>query len=212
MLILKLTISPINQKMKVYLVLVIEATGQHYLGNDQLICIAYCVGTAEGIIESGQLLRPLRPGCQTLADYWKQRGFADIEFTYFWSRQENLDRLHQWSQLPLGPTVFDSEIELFTAFQALLMRLESNGHYCIVTDTTCYDTVWLDLGLRKFGFAGLNRSRDGTVWLNSLEIDSFLTGLVKRSLAELAPPPKERNHALSDNDAVDLFYRLQGGL
>jgi hypothetical protein len=198
---------------QLYLVLDIEVTGQHYLGADQIVCIAWCFGTGEALIQSGQLLVPLRPSLPW-ADYWAQQGFArkGLEFFNFWSRQENLDRLNAWKKLPYGPTVFQSQAALFAAFDELLQRLEAIGTYAIVTDTTCFDTVWLDVGLRKHGFPGLNRSRDGVHWFNCLELDSLLTGLGQRSLNQLVAPPLELNHALADNDAVVLYQRLVDAL
>jgi hypothetical protein len=194
-----------------YLVLDIEATGEHYLGRDRLICIAYCFGTATELIQSGQLLLPVIPGSATMREYWTEQGFGEIEWQYFWSRKENLERLESWSRA-VGPNVCPNERNLFSAFNALLAQLETLGDYVICTDTTCYDTIVLDVGLRKHGYAGLNRTRDGKKWLNSLEVDSLLTGLKQRGLDQLQPPPAERNHALADNDAVDLYARLCAGL
>lgn len=122
--------------------------------------------------------------------YWsKIWGYSKWErrcFDEFWSKNiPTLDAI-------VASAGFTSEHDIFAAFDRVLAELQKHetegAEVHILTDTTAYDTVWLQHRLQHYQYGGLTNDRDGTGWRNTLELDSLYQGANWARRCQNLPP------------------------
>lgn len=188
-----------------YLAIDIETTGQHYDKSDVIIAFGACLGEigADGKWSTVAHFRGtnrIDTGLQGLSweKIWGQRGFEKACLSEFWS-ERGLKALEFLHSEPLSDDngVFDSEERLIRALNEMLSAVEKGGSFQLLFDTVLNDPVWLDYKLRRYGFAGLAKNRDGTGWRGAYETDSLRFGLAKVEPGNW----RELNERLSDVEA-----------
>jgi hypothetical protein len=147
------------------------------------------------------------------AEVWDHRGFSQSTFKHYWNSHLNLQQLEEWEELPIdGVTTFLSDESLFSRFNDLLAECEKDETYVITTDAFWSESTWLDLGLRGYGHAGLNRRRDGFTAVTIIDIDSFWIGLKPGAREIICPIPDQAANEFGLNEAFQKYRRLVNGL
>lgn len=170
---------------KVWVAFDIETTGQNILDGDKIVAIgaaAFVFGESGHTIESTKWCLDLKkPETATWEEFWEIKGWEKRCYREFWSdKLELLQKLQDEKS-----SLVESEVRLaWTLSQYLATLEETHGEFIIIFDTIVFDPVWLDLLLRKHGFAGLSRNRDGTGWRSIFEVDSYRFGQTKTPLGD----------------------------
>jgi len=168
----------------------IEATGAN-LFTDKCFAIGLAFGTDLNSYETHNVCLDLKkPEDSTWAQHWETCGFEKDCYDSFWSKNEDiLNMLQDRSKVHLCKT----EKAMVTKFQQLLGDIEKKfDKLTLVTDTTCFDTVWLTVLLQKYKYPGLAYKRDGNYRRGgSFETDSFRVGAYKVNPAIKREPWKD---------------------
>ena len=216
----------LKRRPLVYIALDIETTGKHFLGADRCLTIGWACGAAtrswpcvkgDPCIRRGHACVGLgKPVDVSWADFWSREGFEASCFQSFWSQRLGmLDRL----QDPADAALVPSERDMISRLDGVLRELETEFEkVVVVTDTTCYDTVWLSYLLAKHGFETLLYRRSGEYNGGAIELESYRYGVYDANPEEGGSPwlrdrvYRENFHAAADhhpqNDAHAILCAL----
>lgn len=175
-----------------FIALDIETTGKYFIRKDRCFAIGWAYGSIDdakdGIVTGNACLAMSKPSDMAWGDFWRREGFEQSCYDGFWRNHLSiLDKLQDMSKVNL----FSSEEEMIKQLENVLSLVERLfDKVVIVTDTTCYDTVWLSYLLAKHGLESLLYKRNGDYNDGgAIEVDSYKCGVyhVAPCQGELSP-------------------------
>lgn len=198
-------------KPTAYLALNVETTGR-FQGKDAMFAIGWAVARAGDAFAETLLIGNLclqldsdqagSPSHETnWPMLWERNQWEMSCWETFWSKNQTiLDLL----QDPTRVNLFQTEQKMMEELNKVLEMLEGRYNLVIVTDTTTFDPVWLDMALRKHGFVGLDHPRQGNGWRPGFEKDSYVMGV----LGLTPETPKDTKNRVK-KDLLEPKYKLQ---
>lgn len=169
------TAVPVSKKHG-YFAVDIECTGAS-LFTDKCFAIGLAYGDSLSSVKTFNACVTLgKPSAVSWSQYWKEMGFEMACYERFWSKNKQTLNL---LQDPTKVNLYETEKKMIDALNAFMVDMEKEfDQLCLVTDTTCFDTVWLTYLLQKHGHPGLAYFRNGEYRRGgSFEMDSFRLGV-----------------------------------
>jgi len=160
---------------------------------------------------------------KTIRKFWKFNGYEMRCFDEFWSK--NIDTFISIQHIARSNVIdCESMSNVIHVFNEELKKIEAKySQLNIITDTTMFDTVWLNHLLLEHGYAPLNYDRSGKKYRWGYETDSYALGalgctpeddwkkyddLLKEKIDSICPEITAEHDHIPKNDAKSILIRF----